>query len=128
MNVLGVLNPLVASRFAIGPVHDDEVRLELADQLAQLVAAVPVRAEVLVLVLNSLRVDPLEQRGLRCVRLVLRNLVLQNQRPRQTRDQLQITVDDVLRTMLTSLTPSAMRNLSAWFVFPATPPATSGSC
>ena len=47
--------------------------------------------------LNNLRVDPLEQRLLQRVRLVPRNLVLQNQRPEQTKDQLQITVDDVLR-------------------------------
>ena len=60
----------VASRLAVCLVHVDEVRLELADQLAQRVPVVPVRAEVLVLVLNSLRVDPLEQRGLRRVRLV----------------------------------------------------------
>ena len=41
-NVLGVLNPLVDSRLAVGLVHVDEVRLEFADQLAQRVAAVPV--------------------------------------------------------------------------------------
>ena len=56
------------------------------------------------------------------------NLVLQNQRPEKTKNQLQTTVDDVLRTMLTSSTPSAMRNLSACSCFQAAPPASSGSC
>ena len=69
-NVLGVLNQLVATRLAVGLVYVDEVRLELADQLAQRVAVVPVRAQVLDLVLKSLPVDPLEQHVLRRVRLV----------------------------------------------------------
>ena len=42
-NVLGVLNPLVATRLAVGLVHVNEVRLELADQLAQRVPVVPAR-------------------------------------------------------------------------------------
>ena len=68
-NVLGVLNPLVATRLAVGLVHADEVRFE-PDQLEQRVAVVPVRAEVLDRVFNIIRVDPFQQRGLRRVRLV----------------------------------------------------------